>query len=104
MNYKKFQLKSSFLFIMPPNARLYAVGRGISASYEIFRPNAADWGERNLQYIVEPRLPYHSMLGAGDYSFLSYFILRFQEKESKKYHWYYNQEMVNKNQTFESRK
>ena len=54
---------------MAHNARLYAVGRGISASYEIFRPSAAYWGERNLQYAVEPRLPYHSMLPAGVYSF-----------------------------------
>jgi hypothetical protein len=34
-------------FIIVANARLYVVGRGISASYEIFRPNAGDRGERN---------------------------------------------------------
>src|SRR5690554_2649210 len=55
----KINIQSSFFFIyqcltvmlvsftMPANARLYAVGRGISASYEIFRPNAADLGARN---------------------------------------------------------
>jgi hypothetical protein len=44
------------------NARLYAVGRGISASYEFFKPSAADWGARNLQYAMEPRLPYTALL------------------------------------------
>jgi hypothetical protein len=40
------------------NARLYVVGRGISASNEIFRPNAVEKGEGNPQFAVEPRLPY----------------------------------------------
>jgi len=44
------------------NARLYAVGRGISASYEIFRPNAAYWGERDPLYAMEPRLAYTALL------------------------------------------
>src|SRR5690554_4369138 len=47
------------------NARLYAVGRGFSARYESFRPNAVKWGGRNQQYAVEPRLPYTALLGAG---------------------------------------
>ncbi len=34
------------------------VGRGISASCESFRPNDGGWGERSLQYAMEPRLPY----------------------------------------------
>src|SRR5690554_6856985 len=46
------------------NVRLYVVGRGISASYESFRPNAVGGGERNLQYAVEPRLPYTALFCA----------------------------------------
>jgi hypothetical protein len=49
-------------FTLSDNARLYAVGRGFSASYEIFRPNAADGGEGNPQYAVEPRLPNTALL------------------------------------------
>jgi hypothetical protein len=45
------------------NARLYAVGRGISASCEIFWPSATDRDERNSQFAVEPRLPYTALLG-----------------------------------------
>jgi len=44
------------------NARLYAVGRGFSARYESFRPNAVNRGERNPQYALEPRLPYTALL------------------------------------------
>ena len=50
------------LFTMNANARLYAVGRGFSARYESFRPNAVNRGERNPQYALEPRLPYTALL------------------------------------------
>jgi hypothetical protein len=50
------------LFMLAGNVRLYAVGRGISASYESFWPSGCDWGERNPQYAVEPRLPYTALL------------------------------------------
>jgi hypothetical protein len=49
------------------NVRLYAVGRGISASYESFRPTASGCGERNPQYAVEPRLPYTALLAVRCY-------------------------------------
>jgi hypothetical protein len=57
-------------FIIVANARLYAVGRGISANYESFWPSGCDWGERNLQYAVEHRLPYHSFVGISYLFFL----------------------------------
>jgi hypothetical protein len=44
------------------NVRLYAIGRGFSSSYEIIRPSAGDWGERDQLYTVEPRLPYTALL------------------------------------------
>ena len=50
---------------MVHNVRLYAVGRGISARYEIFWQSGCDWGERSLQFAVEPRLPYTALLCAG---------------------------------------
>jgi hypothetical protein len=52
------------------NARLYAVGRSISARYESFRPSAADLGERNPQYAVEPRLPYTALLAVCCFLFI----------------------------------
>ena len=48
--------------IMCSNARLYEVGRGFFARYESFRPNGCDWGERNIQFTMEPRLPYTALL------------------------------------------
>lgn len=47
---------------MHHNVRLYAVGRGFSARYESFRPNAVNRVERNPQYDMEPRLPYTALL------------------------------------------
>src|SRR5690554_8133957 len=55
-------LISVFFCLIGHNARLYAVGRGFSARYESFRPNAVNRGERNPQYALEPRLPYTALL------------------------------------------
>src|SRR5690554_2369517 len=59
---------------MTHNIRLYAVGRGISARYEIFWQSGCDWGERSLQYAVEPRLPYTALLGHRAFYFLYKFF------------------------------
>jgi len=51
-----------FTLVFSYGARLYMVGRGIFASYESFSPSGCDWGRRNPQFAVKPRLPYTALL------------------------------------------
>jgi hypothetical protein len=66
-------------FSLAPNARLYAVGRGISASNESFWPSATYWGERNPQYAMEPRLPYTACCNLAPFIFCPPASIAFRE-------------------------